>query len=384
MKTKASLFTLFFLLGFFHFIFAQKNNYKSLESGIYAEIKTSKGIILAQLEFEKTPKTVANFVALAEGKVANQASEQGKSFYNGNQFHKIDKNLIQGGLAENVPNNINKNELGYAFDHEFNQELKHDVPGILSMASHGFATNGCEFLITKTPLKKLDLRNTAFGHVVQGLDVVQKIEQGDKIESIQIIRIGKKAKKFKAKEILENEVQSGLFAEINTSKGKILIRLEFEKTPMTVANFVGLAEGKISNNAAPDGTPYYDGNKFHRVIANFMIQGGAPSSVPGNKGYKPLGYKFADEFHNDLRHDGSGVLSMANAGPKTNSSQFFITHRATSWLDGKHSVFGRLVSGQKVVNAIQQNDKINSIKIIRKGEKAQNFDAKAVFEELNK
>ena len=151
----------------------------------------------------------------------------------------------------------------------------------------------------------------------------------------------------------------GLYAEVQTTKGNILLFLEFQKTPLTVANFVGLAEGKIQNTAKPLGTPYYDSLKFHRVIADFMIQGGDPS---GNGSGGP-GYSFKDEFHSDLRHTGPGILSMANAGKFTNGSQFFITHKETSWLDNKHAVFGHVVEGQDVVNSIAQGDMINHIKI---------------------
>lgn len=176
------------------------------------------------------------------------------------------------------------------------------------------------------------------------------------------------------------KLEKGLYAEIETSKGKILLKLEMEKTPLTVANFVGLAEGKIKNSAKADGVPFYDGLKFHRVIANFMIQGGDPQGT----GMGGPGYAFKDECFDDMKFTGPGILAMANAGPKTNGSQFFITHVATPWLNMKHTIFGHVLEGQDVVNSIAQGDTIIKIKIIRKGKVAKKFKADKVFAELNK
>ena len=173
----------------------------------------------------------------------------------------------------------------------------------------------------------------------------------------------------------QKETMNSLQAKLETSKGDILIELEFVKTPMTVANFVGLAEGTIENDAKPIGAPYYDGIKFHRVIADFMVQGGDPTGT----GRGGPGYNFSDEFDPSLTHSGPGILSMANSGPGTNGSQFFITHKETPWLDGKHSVFGHVISGQDVVNAIEQDDIIKHVTIIRKGDKAEAFNASEIF-----
>ena len=170
-------------------------------------------------------------------------------------------------------------------------------------------------------------------------------------------------------------MEEGIYARLVTSKGDILVKLFYKRVPMTVANFVGLAEGLIENNIHDIGEPYYDGLKFHRVINDFMIQGGDPKGT----GAGGPGYNFPDEFHPDLKHDGPGILSMANAGPNTNGSQFFITHTATPWLDGKHSVFGKVVEGQNVVNSIEQNDVLESVKIERVGHDAEGFNAAQVF-----
>lgn len=171
-------------------------------------------------------------------------------------------------------------------------------------------------------------------------------------------------------------VIEGIFAIISTTKGDITAQLEYKKTPVTVANFIALAEGK--NTFVADeklkGKPFFDGLKFHRVIKDFMIQGGDPS---GNGSGGP-GYAFKDEF-TDLKHNKGGILSMANSGPTTNGSQFFITHKETPWLDGKHTVFGHVTEGMRIVNLITQDDIIKKITIIRKGTLAKQFDAPKVF-----
>ena len=171
-------------------------------------------------------------------------------------------------------------------------------------------------------------------------------------------------------EPVKKEMTDGMYAKFDTSKGTIVCRLEFEKVPLTVCNFIGLAEGTLKSNK-PAGTPFYDGLIFHRVIADFMIQGGCPLGT----GTGDPGYKFPDEFDASLRHSGPGALSMANAGPDTNGSQFFITHKATPWLDGKHAVFGQVVEGQDVVNKIERGDKLVKLTILRVGDKAKAFKA---------
>ncbi len=169
----------------------------------------------------------------------------------------------------------------------------------------------------------------------------------------------------------EKKMKDGLYAKITTNKGEILLRLLYNKTPLTVINFVGLAEGSLhlGGSDKPTGTPFYNGLTFHRVIANFMIQGGCPLGT----GTGGPGYTFPDEFDKSLRHDSPGILSMANAGPGTNGSQFFITHVPTPHLDDHHTVFGRIIEGQDVVNAIAQGDVIKTVEIIRVGKEAEQF-----------
>ncbi|RMG74820.1 MAG: peptidylprolyl isomerase [Bacteroidetes bacterium] len=177
----------------------------------------------------------------------------------------------------------------------------------------------------------------------------------------------------------------GIYAHITTNRGDLLARLEYERVPLTVANFVALVEGKMENTIKPLGEPYYDGMTFHRVIPDFMVQGGDPNTLPGGDsslvGLGNPGYRFQDEFNPQLKHNTAGTLSMANSGRHTNGSQFFITHKATPWLDNVHSVFGYVNRNLRTLYKIQPNDTIVSIRILRVGAKAEAFDAVAVFEE---
>ncbi len=188
-----------------------------------------------------------------------------------------------------------------------------------------------------------------------------------------------------AQTIDEKKLADGIYAKITTDKGTVLIQLHYDKCPMTVGNFVGLAEGKMPNAEKPLGTPFYDGIKFHRVISkangdkqDFMIQAGDPK---GNGSGGP-GYAFKDEFVADLIHE-KGVLSMANSGPNTNGSQFFITVVETPWLNNRHTVFGKVVIGQNIVDSTTQGTVMNKVEIIRKGKDAKAFDAVETFKKLS-
>ena len=170
-------------------------------------------------------------------------------------------------------------------------------------------------------------------------------------------------------------MENGIYAKFNTTKGAILVKLTHDLTPGTVGNFVALAEGNLENKVKPQGVKFYDGLKFHRVIPDFMIQGGCPLGT----GTGDPGYKFDDEFHPSLKHNRPGVLAMANSGPGTNGSQFYITHVPTDWLDNKHTVFGHVIEGQDIVDAVAQGDVLESVEIVRAGEEAKNWNAIEAF-----
>ncbi len=184
-----------------------------------------------------------------------------------------------------------------------------------------------------------------------------------------------------------NGLQDGVYAKMETSKGELIIQFFDQDAPVTVANFVGLAQGTIENKAKAKGVPYYDGIVFHRVIKNFMIQGGDPQGT----GMGDPGYKFDDE-KNDLKHEGKGYLSMANSGPNTNGSQFFITEVPTPWLDGRHTVFGKVIKGEDVIDAIANSEtgaqdrpkeeiKIVKVTVFTKGDAYEKYDAAKIFNE---
>lgn len=327
-----------------------------------ATFDTEKGEVVIELFADKAPHTVNNFVFLAR-----------QGFYNNTTFHRVLKDFMaQGG----DPTGLGSGGPGYEFDDEFHPDLKHDSAGILSMANAGANTNGSQFFITFAPTPWLDGYHSVFGKVVKGMDVLLSItlrdpqtatEPGDAIHSIEISEsdvsllptptpiIYVNPGEIKVPE--EPAARNGLYAGrtpamvidpdrsysaiIETEHGDITIELYADLVPNTVNNFVFLAQ-----------EGYYDNTTFHRVIENFMAQAGDPTGI-GSGG---PGYTFADEINPKLRHDDAGILSMANAGTNTNGSQFFITFDAAPWLDGLHTIFGKVISGYDVLDKIHLRD----------------------------
>ncbi len=326
-----------------------------------ATFVTSKGDIVVELFANKAPNTVNNFVFLAR-----------EGFYDNTMFHRVIADFMaQGG----DPTGTGMGGPGYEFADEFSPDLKHDGPGVLSMANAGPNTNGSQFFITFGATPWLDGMHTVFGKVIEGLDVLQSIslrdpstatEPGDLIKTIRIEEVANSVLPTPIPVVLTQPGQVPMpeepaqrygmyssppamiidptvkyYATFKTDKGDIVVELFADKAPNTVNNFVFLArEG------------FYDNTMFHRVIADFMAQGGDPTGT----GMGGPGYQFADEFNADLKHDGPGVLSMANSGANTNGSQFFITFVATPWLDGMHTVFGKVVEGLDVLLSISLRD----------------------------
>ena len=172
----------------------------------------------------------------------------------------------------------------------------------------------------------------------------------------------------------------GIYAVLETPKGNVVCELDYRQAPLTSMNFIGLAEGTIGNSFRKPGEPYFDGLTFHRVVKDFVVQGGDPKG----DGEGGPGYEFTDEFSPGMRHDRIGILSMANDGPNTNGSQFFITLRDTNRLNYLHSVFGHVVSGQDVLERIEQGDKIDHVKIVRVGDAAKKFQTDVIMFEIYK
>ena len=310
------------------------------------------GEIVIELFASETPNTVNNFVFLAR-----------EGFYDGVTFHRV----IEGFMAQD-PTGTGSGGPGYRFADEFSPKLKHDSPGTLSMANAGPNTNGSQFFITLVPTPHLDGDHTLFGKVVEGMSVVNNISirdpasartPGDAIKTIRIqesepeptsttkeesssSEAAMQPKQYDAPPAMVIDPSKKYTATFEMENGgEFVVELFASDAPKTVNNFVFLSR---------DG--FYDGITFHRVIPAFMAQAGDPTGT-GSGG---PGYRFEDEFSPNLKHDVTGILSMANAGPNTNGSQFFIIFTPTPHLDGVHTVFGKVVEGMDVVNAISVRD----------------------------
>jgi len=327
----------------------------------FATFETEKGDIVVELFDDKVPNTVNSFVFLAR-----------EGFYDNTMFHRVIADfMVQGG----DPTGTGSGGPGYRFADEFDSSLKHDGPGVLSMANSGPGTNGSQFFITLVATPWLDGRHTVFGKVVEGMDVLMSISlrdpqtastPGDMVTVVSIEEGTESKLPTPAPEVLvepgtipmpeEPMARNGMYparpamvidteksyvATLKTNKGDIVVDLFADKVPDTVNSFVFLAQ-----------EGFYDNTMFHRVIADFMAQAGDPTGT----GTGGPGYQFADEFDSSLKHDGPGVLSMANAGPGTNGSQFFITLVETPWLDGRHTVFGKVSEGLDVLMSISIRD----------------------------
>lgn len=390
-------------------LIADAKKQASAEPALYALFETEDSVELFKLFEKENPIGVKLFAGLAIGTIENQAIPSPAPFYNNLEFYIASSRLIKSGS----PNNKDKTNSNLSIP--VSSELKnHNKAGLLSLSLNSDGEADGRYIITLAPISYLDSRPSAsmIGEALTPLKMTKSIEKGDTLTAVTLFRINEdktetpyaptedffievekyrqelaeyqkqliaeqeanlsaaaKVAKANAEKFLTEENKEGVFALIKTNRGSILLELEYKKTPLTVSNFVGLAEGTIENNQKALGEPYYNGLKFHRVIPNFMIQGGCPLGT----GTGDPGYSFRDELDPTLKHDRAGILSMANSGPTTNGSQFFITHEPTAWLDGKHTVFGHVIEGQEVVDAITQEDQIDEILIIRMGADAQKF-----------
>jgi peptidyl-prolyl cis-trans isomerase B (cyclophilin B) len=334
---------------------------------VYVNLSTTRGDVFIELDQQKAPVTVKNFLDYADS-----------GFYDGTIFHRVIRNfMIQGGGFDK---DLNPKETRPGIKNEWKNGLK-NKRGTIAMArlrgKPDSATSEFFINVKDNPPLNTSTYDAAgyvvFGKVIQGMDVVDMIKavrtrrvsaihRNVPLEPIIINKVTRvdpgqladpiaAARAAEAAETKVAEVSASLdnlYATISTSKGDIRLQLFPSGAPLTVANFVNLAQ-----------RGYYDGLKFHRVIANFMIQGGDPTGT----GLGGPGYQFKNECSPKFRHDGPGILSMANSGPGTNGSQFFITHKATPHLNDKHTIFGKVVAGQDVVNAVAKDDAMNTIKI---------------------
>jgi len=344
-----------------------------------------QGRIVFELFNDVTPKCAENFRALCtgekgRGKIANSLHFKGSSFH-----RVIPGFMCQGGDFTKGDGTGGESVYGAKFRDE-NFQLKHTIPGLLSMANSGPNTNGSQFFITTAETPWLDGKHTVFGRVIQGLDVVKKMESmgtqsGKPRCKITISNCGQlkaegtsnggEMQQAERQASTQNDVQrpmstqNGTQARGNTAGnskvffdmsaggrplGRILFELFNDHTPICAENFKSLCVGDKSNKSGKKLA--FKGSAFHRIIPNFMLQGGDFTAGDGTGGESIYGPMFKDENFK-LRHTTPGLLSMANAGPNTNGSQFFITTVPCDWLDGKHTVFGRVIDGMQIVKKIE-------------------------------
>jgi peptidylprolyl isomerase len=349
-------------------------------SKVFFDIGIGSNPSVGRIEFELfddiVPKTAENFRALCTGEKGVH-SASGKPFhYKGIKFHRIIPGfMIQGGDFTRQDGRGGASIYGNKFRDE-NFREKHTEPGLLSMANAGKNTNGSQFFITTEKTPWLDGKHVVFGRVVKGMDIVRSLERqgsdsGATRQTCKIVNCGQ----LGAQPVAAQSGSSQCFFDISIGgapAGRITFKLYDETTPKTCKNFRQLCTGESTKRTNGNKKLHFKNSCFHRVIKDFMLQGGDFTRGNGTGGWSIYGETFRDENF-QKRHTKPGLLSMANAGKNTNGSQFFLTTKATPWLDGKHVVFGEVLQGMEIVRNIENgktdsNDKPrNEVKITNCG-----------------
>jgi len=349
-------------------------------SKVFFDVAIGSNNNVGRIEFELfddvVPKTAENFRALCTGEKGVH-SGSGKPFhYKGIKFHRIIPGfMIQGGDFTKQNGTGGVSIYGNKFRDE-NFREKHTEPGLLSMANAGKHTNGSQFFITTEKTPWLDGKHVVFGRVVKGMDIVRSLERqgsdsGATRQTCKIVNCGQLGSAPAAAQAGSSQC----FFDISVGGapvGRITFKLYDETTPKTCKNFRQLCTGESQKRTNTNQKLHFKGSSFHRVIKDFMLQGGDFTRGNGTGGWSIYGETFRDENF-QKRHTKPGLLSMANAGRNTNGSQFFITTKATPWLDNKHVVFGEVVQGMEIVRSIENgktdsNDKPrNEVKITNCG-----------------